>query len=284
MSNALDELNKQKEEVNTQLNDAEKELIDAREEIAKIEKPTWYVLDRDQNRGYASFIQDTESVANIGRVFPIVFFIVATLISLTSMTRMVEEQRTQIGTLKALGYNKIHIAGKYVLYASLASVIGSILGMCVGFVLIPTVIWNMYSTMYEIGDISLELQLSLLTVIDEGIYYRVGSSKPCRNHARLLFATNADLEDKISKKLFREDLYYRIQAFTVTIPPLRERLEEIPQLIDDFLLGSGKHLSMHALNKLYSYEWPGNVRELKNRIRRAVRLSEGDEILLSFSF
>lgn len=136
----------------------------------------------------------------------------------------------------------------------------------------------------EIGDISLELQLSLLTVIDEGIYYRVGSSKPCRNHARLLFATNADLEDKISKKLFREDLYYRIQAFTVTIPPLRERLEEIPQLIDNFLLGSGKHLSMHALNKLYSYEWPGNVRELKNRIRRAVRLSEGDEISDVFAF
>ena len=158
------ELNKQKEEVNTQLNDAEKELIDAREEIAKIEKPTWYVLDRDQNRGYASFIQDTESVANIGRVFPIVFFIVATLISLTSMTRMVEEQRTQIGTLKALGYNKIHIAGKYVLYASLASVIGSILGMCVGFVLIPTVIWNMYSTMYEIGDISLDFNWAFGTI------------------------------------------------------------------------------------------------------------------------
>ena len=159
-----EELNKQKEEVNTQLNDAEKELIDAREEIAKIEKPTWYVLDRDQNRGYASFIQDTESVANIGRVFPIVFFIVATLISLTSMTRMVEEQRTQIGTLKALGYNKIHIAGKYVLYASLASVIGSILGMCVGFVLIPTVIWNMYSTMYEIGDISLDFNWAFGTI------------------------------------------------------------------------------------------------------------------------
>ena len=155
-----EELNKQKEEVNAQLNDAEKELIDAREEIAKIEKPTWYVLDRDQNRGYASFIQDTESVANIGRVFPIVFFIVATLISLTSMTRMVEEQRTQIGT----GYNKIHIAGKYVLYASLASVIGSILGMCVGFVLIPTVIWNMYSTMYEIGDISLDFNWAFGTI------------------------------------------------------------------------------------------------------------------------
>ena len=149
------ELNDQKAEVEQQLNDAEEELIDARDEIAKIEKPTWYVLDREQNSGYVSFIQDTDSVENIGQVFPIVFFIVATLISLTSMTRMVEEQRTQIGTLKALGYNKFQIASKYVIYASLASVIGGILGMSVGFVLIPKVIWMMYSMMYQIGDISL---------------------------------------------------------------------------------------------------------------------------------
>lgn len=149
------ELNDKKIEVQEQLDDAEAELIDARDEIAKIEKPTWYILDREQNSGYASFIQDTESVENIGEVFPIVFFIVATLISLTSMTRMVEEQRTQIGTLKALGYNKVQIASKYVIYASLACVIGGILGMSVGFVLIPKIIWMMYSMMYEIGDISL---------------------------------------------------------------------------------------------------------------------------------
>ena len=105
--------------------------------------------------GYASFIQDTKSIRNIGIVFPAVFFIVATLISLTSMTRMVEEQRTQIGTLKALGYSKIQIASKYIIYASLASIIGGILGMCVGFVLLPKIIWMMYEMMYQIGDISL---------------------------------------------------------------------------------------------------------------------------------
>ena len=158
------ELEDKKKEVEEQLNDAEKELIDARDEISKIEKPTWYILDREQNSGYASFIQDTDSVANIGKVFPIVFFIVATLISLTSMTRMVEEQRTQIGTLKALGYNKIQIAGKYVIYASLASVIGGVLGMCVGFVLLPKVIWMMYSMMYEIGDISLNFNFTYGTI------------------------------------------------------------------------------------------------------------------------
>ena len=159
-----EELEKQKEDVNKQLSDAEAELIDARDEIAKIEKPTWYVLDREQNSGYVSFIQDTESVENIGQVFPIVFFIVATLISLTSMTRMVEEQRTQIGTLKALGYNKFQIASKYVIYASLASTIGGIFGMSLGFVLIPKIIWMMYSMMYQIGDISLNFNWKFGTI------------------------------------------------------------------------------------------------------------------------
>ena len=119
----------------------------------EIENPKWYVLDRNGNVGYSSFIQDTDSIANIGKVFPVIFFIVAALISLTSMTRMVEEQRTQIGTLKALGYNKLQITSKYVLYASLACIIGSILGMSVGFVLLPKIVWKMYSMMYQIGDI-----------------------------------------------------------------------------------------------------------------------------------
>ena len=118
----------------------------------EIENPTWYVLDRNGNSGYVGFIQDTESIANIGKVFPAIFFIVAVLISLTSMTRMVEEQRTQIGTLKALGYNKFHITSKYVLYASLACIIGSITGMCVGFVILPSIVWEMYTMMYQISD------------------------------------------------------------------------------------------------------------------------------------
>ncbi len=147
------ELEKNKKEFSEKIADAESKLNDARAKIAEIENPKWYVLDRNGNAGYSSFIQDTDSIANIGKVFPVIFFIVAALISLTSMTRMVEEQRTQIGTLKALGYNKLQITSKYVLYASLACIIGSILGMSVGFVLLPKIVWKMYSMMYQIGDI-----------------------------------------------------------------------------------------------------------------------------------
>lgn len=149
------QLKNEEEQANARLADAEKKLIEARQEISQIEHPKWYILDRYGNAGYTSFIQDTESVANIGKVFPVVFFVVATLISLTSMTRMVEEQRTQIGTLKALGYNKLQIAGKYIWYASLACLIGGFLGMSVGFVLLPKIIWMMYGMMYQISEIHL---------------------------------------------------------------------------------------------------------------------------------
>ena len=114
--------------------------------------PKWYILDRNSNAGYVSFIQDTKSIENISKVFPVVFFIVATLISLTSMTRMVEEQRGQIGTLKALGYNKLQIMMKYIIYAGIATVVGSVLGMCVGFVILPEIIWMMYGMMYQMTD------------------------------------------------------------------------------------------------------------------------------------
>ena len=145
-------LEEKQEEFKDKIADAESKLIDSREKIANIENPTWYVLDRYSNTGYNSFIQDTESIENISKVFPIVFFMVALLISLTSMTRMVEEQRTQIGTLKALGYNKLQIASKYVIYAGLACVIGGVLGMSVGFVLLPQIIWTMYQMMYQMTD------------------------------------------------------------------------------------------------------------------------------------
>ena len=143
------ELAKNKEEFNTKIADAEAKLQEAKDKINDIENPKWYILDRNSNEGYVGIIQATKSMENISKVFPIVFFAVAALISLTSMTRMVEEQRTQIGTLKALGYNQFQIMGKYILYASLASIIGGILGMCVGFETLPRIIWMLYMMMYQ---------------------------------------------------------------------------------------------------------------------------------------
>lgn len=146
------ELEKNKAEFEEKIKDAQKEISDAEEKIKEIEHPTWYILDRNSNTGYNGFMQDTKSIENLGKIFPIVFFVIATLISLTSMTRMVEEQRVQIGTMKALGYNKIQIASKYLLYASLACIIGGAIGMLIGCASLPRIIWMMYSMMYEIPN------------------------------------------------------------------------------------------------------------------------------------
>lgn len=150
------ELEKSKEEFNSKIADAEKKLDEAEEEVNSIERPTWYILDRQQNVGYVSYMQDTDRVANLAQVFPIVFFLVAALISLTSMTRMVEEQRVGIGTLKALGYNKLQIASKYIIYAFLATVIGGIIGIVIGFSILPKVIADIYAMVYDVPDVILE--------------------------------------------------------------------------------------------------------------------------------
>ncbi len=146
------ELNAQKEEFNTKISDAETELIDAKEKIDEIKMAEWYILDRNQNSGYVSFVQDTQSIDSLSIVFPSVFFAIAILVSLTSMTRMVEEDRTELGTLKSLGYNKAQIMFKYILYSSLACIIGGVIGIIIGLQLIPRVIWMMYSMMYTIPE------------------------------------------------------------------------------------------------------------------------------------
>jgi len=107
---------KAKEEVEEELEEAYVELLDAEQEIKDLEDPEWYVLDRDSNMSYVSFELNADKVSAISKVFPIFFYLVAGLVALTTMTRMVEEERTQIGILKALGYKKSIIISKYILY------------------------------------------------------------------------------------------------------------------------------------------------------------------------
>lgn len=152
LESAKAELEESREEFNNQIAEAEGKLIDAREKVSEIEEAQWYILGREQNSGYSSYIQDTESIANLSIVFPIVFFAIATLVSLTSMTRMVEEERQEIGTLKALGYNKFHIMLKYLIYSSLACIIGGVIGMNIGFQLLPRIVWDMYEMMYTLPN------------------------------------------------------------------------------------------------------------------------------------
>ncbi len=156
IQNGEKELADKKEEFNTKISEAEEKLIDAREKVNDIEKAKWYIFNRNDNTGFNSYSKDADNVKKLGEAFPIVFFIIATLISLTSMSRMVEEQRVQIGTLKALGYNKWQIMSKYIIYSLLASLLGGILGAIFGLRFFPAVIISMYKMMYNIENIVIE--------------------------------------------------------------------------------------------------------------------------------
>jgi formate hydrogenlyase transcriptional activator len=137
----------------------------------------------------------------------------------------------------------------------------------------------------EVGDIPLELQPKLLRVLQEQEFERLGSTRTQQVDVRLVAATNCDLEDLVAQKQFRSDLYYRLNVFPVTIPPLRERREDIPLLVRSFV----EHFARRMKKKidtipaktseaLTRYHWPGNVRELENIIERAVILSPGSEL------
>jgi putative ABC transport system permease protein len=132
-----------------EIDDAKLKIKDAEDKLSEVDYPKWYVLDRNSIQTYAEYGQDSERIGNIGKVFPVIFFLVAALVSLTTMTRMVEEQRTQIGTLKALGYSKRAIAGKYIWYSLLTSLIGSIIGVLIGEQILPKVIITAYAILYK---------------------------------------------------------------------------------------------------------------------------------------
>ena len=161
-----------KAEADKELSDARQKLNDARREVAEIEDCKWYILGRNTNVGYVSYQQDAERMGNLASVFPLIFFLVAALVCLTTMTRMVEDQRVEIGGLKALGYSRSAIALKYVGYGFLSSFLGGILGLALGVTIIPTIIFNAWKVLYTVGDMNLFL-------LPEVALFSVGAAVLC---------------------------------------------------------------------------------------------------------
>jgi len=140
----------------------------------------------------------------------------------------------------------------------------------------------------EIGEISQAMQVKLLRVLQEGVYESLGSTKSERSRARIICATNRNLKHMVEEGLFRRDLFYRINVITLSLPPLRDRREDIPDLAEYFLrtyrIKMGKKIqgfSEEVYQAFYTYSWPGNIRELENVVERAVVLCSGDRITLS---
>ena len=139
----------------------------------------------------------------------------------------------------------------------------------------------------EIGELPLELQTKLLQVLQEGEFERLGSSRTIKVNARVIAATNRDLVAQVRRGEFREDLFFRLKVFPITVPPLRERIEDIPLLVEFFVEKASKRLGKSikvvptsVMNNLREYPWPGNVRELENVIERAVISSSGSKLRL----
>ena len=134
----------------------------------------------------------------------------------------------------------------------------------------------------EVGDIPLHIQVKLLRLIESGTFRRVGGLEPLRADFRLVLATHRNLEEMVEEGSFRRDLYYRISAFPIRVPPLRERREDLPLLVESLLARvSRRRLRMHpdAMARLLAHGFPGNVRELRNLIERAALLADGDTVL-----
>jgi transcriptional regulator with GAF, ATPase, and Fis domain len=139
----------------------------------------------------------------------------------------------------------------------------------------------------EIGDLSIEVQIKLLRVLQERVIERLGSTQSIKIDVRIITATNRSLEDAVRAKTFREDLFYRLNVFPVAVPPLRERVEDIPPLVwtfvDEFSRSFGKPIDSipkECLRQLQRYEWPGNVRELRNVVERAVIVASGRQLVV----
>ena len=156
-----------KAEADEKIADAQKKITDARREVADIESCEWYLFARSYNPGYTGFGQDAERMANLASVFPVIFFLVAALVCLTTMTRMVEEQRVQIGSLKAMGYSGFAISRKYIFYGLLPSLTGGLFGLVIGYILFPKMIFTAYQIMYQMPDIELRAypEISIFSVL-----------------------------------------------------------------------------------------------------------------------
>ena len=161
LNKSIEQLTLSKAEFNIQKHDALRELSDAQLEIDKMEGK-WIVLDRNSHYSYRDYGACADRMDGIAKVFPVFFFLVAALVCMTTMTRMVDEQRNEMGTLKALGYSKLQIASKYIIYALIANILGSILGCSLGMYLFPTVIFNAWNTLYNIDQIKFLFQPGLI--------------------------------------------------------------------------------------------------------------------------
>lgn len=164
LDDAQKEYDSQKADADEKFAEAQGKIDDAQEEIDNLTSPEWYVFNRDDNPGYSFYSQNANRLDAVATVFPLFFLLVAVLVCVTTMTRLIEEKRTEIGTLKALGYSNRSIVMKFVIYSMLAGILGCLIGTVLGVFTLPFIIFNAYKIMYYIGDITLVLNVPSIII------------------------------------------------------------------------------------------------------------------------
>ena len=176
-SQGLQELEDAETQAEEQLSQGQSQIQDAQDEIREIKPAEVYVLDRESNYGFVSYDQHAARMENLARMFPLIFFVVAALVCLTTMTRMVEEERTQIGTIKAMGYGTGAIAAKFLIYGAVAALLGALVGGLIGTTLIPWVIFTSYGVMYTLPKLELTVHWGLcFAALGAGLICTVGAT------------------------------------------------------------------------------------------------------------
>ena len=205
-----------RQEAEQELADGWQEIMDGRDELASLERPEWYVLGRGTNVGYASFEGDCDRMESLSTVFPTMFFLVAALVALTTMTRMVDEERGVIGAYKALGYGRLRIASKYLIYAAVPSVLGSLFGIVLGNQTLPRICWSAYLMMYRGPD---------LLVVHQPVFNTIGcvASAACTLGATA-FACRSELRETPASLLQPKAPKAGKRIFLEYIRPLWKRL------------------------------------------------------------
>ena len=206
-----------RQEAEQELADGWQEIMDGRDELASLERPEWYVLGRGTNVGYASFEGDCDRMESLSTVFPTMFFLVAALVALTTMTRMVDEERGVIGAYKALGYGRLRIASKYLIYAAVPSVLGSLFGIVLGNQTLPRICWSAYLMMYRGPD---------LLVVHQPVFNTIGcvASAACTLGATA-FACRSELRETPASLLQPKAPKAGKRIFLEYIRPLWKRLK-----------------------------------------------------------
>ncbi|MBC1483606.1 FtsX-like permease family protein [Listeria sp. FSL L7-1509] len=209
----------EKKKAETKLSKAEKDVQIGQEKLDALKSPKYYVLDRNDNPGYSEYKENADRLTSLSTAFPIFFFLIAALVCLTTMTRMVEEQRTQIGTLKAFGYSNSSIILKYLVYGSIASVLGSVVGILIGFQFFPNIIFNAYKSMYAMPsvDIAFYWSYSLLALFVALLCTTFTAYVACRAELRANSATlMRPKAPKIGKRIFLERIHFIWQRMNFT--------------------------------------------------------------------